>query len=395
MNSIKAIVKFLIDRVIFGISKYLFPVKNIILFESFSDYCDNSKTVFLELINQNKNEDYQIYWFVENPEVFKAKKIKNVKFIKINYTGWKKIWEELRNFYLISSSKYFFYTHRNFARTRPKNNQQIINLTHGTSLKDTKGIHPSIRYNSITTVTSQLTKKLRVKSYDGGMDQMEITGLPRNDFLFEGLNDEEKTYFNLDHYESFLFWMPTFRRQKGKNRNDTGTTAQSDIPLITEDDEWEKINTMLTNKNSLLMIKPHPAQKMEYIEKVDLSNIKLITNEELNREKVDLYKLLGESDALISDYSSIFIDYLLLDKPIAFTIDDFNAYKDNLGFSVSNPLDYMAGHKMTSAEDLIEFIEDVTNKRDKYSDERNHIKDKFHFYKDDKSTDRVLDSTKI
>lgn len=394
-KSIKDKLKKVLDKGFLTPLKYVIPVKKVVLFESFSDFCDSSKTVYEEMFNDPFFDDYKFVWFVDNPDKFEGDKHRRTSFIKINFSGLRKIYEEIRNFYLMSSSKYFFYTHRSFARTAPKYNQKFINLTHGTSLKDTKGIHPPFHLNSITTVTSEFTKELRVKSYGGGREQMVITGLPRNDYLFAGLNNSSKNKLNLDCYYKLIFWMPTFRRQKGKERNDTGTSKTSDIPLLDDSNDWKDLNALLDQKNMLMIVKPHPAQRLEFIKEVNLSHIQFIKNEQLEEYQIDLYKLLGESDALISDYSSIFIDYLLLDKPIGFTVDDMAAYQENLGFSVSDPLVYMPGEKLATKEELKSFISSLSEEQDDYYKERKKIINKFHYYKEPGFTQRVINITKM
>lgn len=395
MKKWKSNTKIILDKFFLTPLKYLIPVRKVILFESFSDFSDSSRTLFLNMLQNEKFQDYTFIWFVDDPAKYKKMYTNRVFFYKIHASGFVKLMEELRNFYLLSSSQLFYYTHRSFARTKPKYNQQFINLTHGTSLKDTRGIHPPFKFNSETAVTSEFTKNLRVISYGGGESQMKITGLPRNDELFEGITSKQRKELKLDDFDKTLLWMPTFRRQKGKNRNDTGTTSVSDIPLINSKKDWISLNSRLSESNTLLIIKPHPAQKMEYIEKVSLSHVKLMTNDDLASKEILLYNLMGEVDGLISDYSSVFIDFLILNKPIAFTVDDMEAYSENLGFSVDNPLDFMPGNKIDNINDFYEFIDDMHNNIDLWKEKREYIRNLFHEYQDNKSTERVINLTKM
>lgn len=45
--------------------------------------------------------------------------------------------------------------------------------------------------------------------------------------------------------------------------------------------------------------------------------------------QMDLYEILPHTDLLITDYSSVYFDYLLLDKPIVFTPTDLGEYSKN------------------------------------------------------------------
>ena len=57
------------------------------------------------------------------------------------------------------------------------------------------------------------------------------------------------------------------------------------------------------------------------------SNIHLLTEEIISEQYDTLYTFLGTTSALITDYSSVFLDYYLLNRPVAFTINDYEEYK--------------------------------------------------------------------
>ena len=54
-----------------------------------------------------------------------------------------------------------------------------------------------------------------------------------------------------------------------------------------------------------------------------------------------MYVLLRNADALITDYSSAYFDYMLLNRPIAFTVEDIEEYRKKRGFVFDNPFEYM------------------------------------------------------
>ena len=72
----------------------------------------------------------------------------------------------------------------------------------------------------------------------------------------------------------------------------------------------------------------------------------------LEKEKLQLYELIGISDALISDYSSVAVDYLLLDRPLGYVLADYEIYREKRGFVFEDPLEYMPGEKIYNACDL-------------------------------------------
>ena len=74
-----------------------------------------------------------------------------------------------------------------------------------------------------------------------------------------------------------------------------------------------------------------------------LTCVQFIQESDLEMAGIQLYELLGQTDALMTDYSSVAVDYMLCDKPIAFLLEDYEAYRKNRGFVFEDPLQYMPG----------------------------------------------------
>mgnify|MGYP000849114584 FL=1 len=122
------------------------------------------------------------------------------------------------------------------------------------------------------------------------------------------------------------------------------------------------------------------------------NNIKVINNEFFEKNGVMLYELLGMADKLITDYSSVYIDYLILDKPIGFFIPDLKKYSNDRGFYENNLNESLPGPILEQDNDLIDFI---INNEDNYSQKRKIINDKYNKYKDNKNSKRILNYFKL
>ena len=83
---------------------------------------------------------------------------------------------------------------------------------------------------------------------------------------------------------------------------------------------------------------------------------------------------MNRTDALITDYSSVAIDYLLLDKPIGFTLDDFEEYRKTRGFIFEDPKKYMPGHHIYSFSDLCDFLSSVSDGYDPFWEQRASVR---------------------
>ena len=119
--------------------------------------------------------------------------------------------------------------------------------------------------------------------------------------------------------------------------------------------------------------------------------VTIMTYEDRFREDRTMYHL---SDALISDYSSVAIDYLLLNRPIGFTLDDYDAYTESRGWVFEDPLEYMPGEHIYNVQQFEQFVLDVKNGKDDYENQRKAILAKTHNVTDNYCK-RVLDYFKI
>ena len=348
-------------------------IHNIILFESYTDLSDNSEALFNYLIEHNFNQKYKLIWLVEEPNKFKHINIPNVTFIQLyphNFIPF------CRMFYYLYRAKFGFFSHR-LPKVKPNHGETFVNLWHGSGLKKTTHVDMSHNVDYIHC-SSDFFKKVRVMNYGYKEDMIQCLGNPRNDLLLSG--DRKYILMTLfgKVYMKYIIWMPTFRKKKN------GILEFSDQDNRFTFIEFcnhhlDDLDALLVSNNTLLIIKPHPMENYELITTSNVINIKLLTNMSLADKNIQLYALLGVSDALITDVSSVYIDYLLLDKPIGFVIDNLENYQ--YGYHVDNPTDYMPGNLIKNYPDFKDYIEDVIQERDPYSQARNEINNLFNEHK--------------
>ena len=225
-------------------------------------------------------------------------------------------------------------------------------------------------------------------------NQVLITGQPRNDELFK--DKKVRAKLGLDTYTNCIIWLPTFRKSSRLHVTNTEEVGQElNFPLVNTIKRMQQLNELLKKSNTVLVIKPHPMQDLNQDDLIKYSHIKVIVEDELRKHGILLYHLLGETKALITDYSSVYFDYLLLDKPIAFTIDDLDAYGNNRGFVVDNPLDLMPGEIVKDCEAFEMFINKVAEGNDTYKEVRKRINDKCNTYQGGNACANLLKQCKI
>ena len=199
--------------------------------------------------------------------------------------------------------------------------------------------------------------------------------------------EEIFSYLNIKNGNKKLVFMPTYRTALG--RVESSIDRKLNV-LGIDNVDIEEVNEFLQENNINIIIKLHPAEESLYIDSIkNLSNINLITKSYLDENNIDIYEILRYSDGLITDYSSVYFDYLLLDKPIIFFNNDISEYEENRGFLLE-PVDYwMPGEKVKSYDEFKKGIEDIAKNNDKYVEARRDIRNIVHRHKDGNSCNRV------
>ena len=109
-------------------------------------------------------------------------------------------------------------------------------------------------------------------------------------------------------------------------------------------------------------------------------------------KKLQLYQIVGKTDALLTDYSSICIDYLLLNRPIGFILDDIKEYEKNRGkFLFEDVKRVLAGKHIYNIEHLYSFLKEVSNNIDSTKNLRDGIIDSMITYQDNNSCKRICE----
>jgi len=187
--------------------------------------------------------------------------------------------------------------------------------------------------------------------------------------------------------EKLVMWAPTFRQSEYLGYNDS---KQENLLPLFKQCEWQELNAYLKKCNVRMIVKLHPMQDLRGLTSLKLSNFEIYGAEAFAKEKGDIFEVMAQSDALISDYSGVFLDYLVLNRPICYVLDDYEDYKNTRGFVFENPLEYMPGQKAYVKEDLFTFIDDVANGVDPYFEERKNVNVRVNKYSDGKNCERVI-----
>lgn len=244
----------------------------------------------------------------------------------------------------------------------------IINLWHGVPLKKIALLDPNLKkaariyfkkifsenYTCILTTSHELIP-LMARSFAVSEDKIKVWGQPRNDGLFQKNDCREilgQLFPDLPEYTKTVLYAPTFR--------DYGQVQL--FPF--KDFDQKQLEAFLDEKNMLLFIRTHVAEQgsaAPYLGK----RIRFLGNEQAE----DVTGILNIFDCLITDYSSIYIDYFLTDKPMIFLPYDRQQYLDGRGMN----FDYDDVTPGPKPETFNDFLDALSPKEDFWKSERTRV----------------------
>lgn len=302
----------------------IFPVKkNRILFYSFSgkDYSDSPKYIS-EYIDE-KGDNYQIVWAVNEPEKFSYLRNKGYKIIKYN---------SITHLYYGLTAQYIVTNTGPYKALLYRKDQKIINTWHGGGAYKKTGIDNPYKdkykklYNekfgqagvTLFLSSSKAFTEYVIRGAFGYKGRIAEVGLPRNDILLENIKHMEitrkvKDNLGIEQCAKFVLYAPTWRNYE------IGSYEKIDVELVINackqkfGGEWILVYRGHNLSNGI-------NNKSDYKKSVNATAYP------------DMQELMIASDILISDYSSCIWDYSLMSKPCFLFTPDLKKYDQTFAF---------------------------------------------------------------
>lgn len=243
----------------------------------------------------------------------------------------------------------------------------VVNLWHGIPLKKIALLEEhassfqklyfrrifSKKYSYVLTTSTHLVSVM-AKSLGVEEKIVKVWGQPRNDVIMKGRQKEELfDFLNIQGQDTKLvLYAPTYR--------DHGTT----ILFPFEDYQKQELEEFLQEKKIHICIRMHLEETIEK-EKYLSKNLHFVNEDVID----DIAQWMGCFDLLITDYSSIYLDYLLLDKPMIFLPYDKEEYLKDRGMNYSYD-EVTPGAKPETQKQLLINIEDSLFGEDRYRTQR-------------------------
>lgn len=221
------------------------------------------------------------------------------------------------------------------------------------------------RYDLIISSSPVVTERLS-SAFGVKKERIPSTGYPRNDIILRNppvsvqFIEELKIKWGVTR---FILFAPTFR-----NDIDGGN--------LFRDLDLKGLDQMLVGHNAAFLIKLHYVQREQILlsnDEINQYHIHLVSDEGSS----DINLLLPHIDILITDYSSVFYDFLLLDRPVIFTPFDIDQYTSIDREFYEDYDSATPGPKCRDWEDVVMELDNIFNGNDIYKQSR---KEKLHIY---------------
>lgn len=275
----------------------------------------------------------------------------------------------------------------------PTGGANVVQLWHGVPLKRIAADAPSFeefavrerlrllytyrQFDALTLTASGLGDSFR--SAFRIEPDLPVTGYPRNDALFheipdEGVGQDERAREIREDTdaERLVVYLPTYRE------DDTNPADHVD---------FGRLDRFLAERDAAMLVKFHPFSDPGFDpERFECLHVLPVG--------FDVYPLLRETDALVTDYSSVYFDYLLLDRPVVFYAYDRERYGESPGFYFEYE-EVTPGPVAETFDELLAAIELALESPDADADERERVRRLAFDHPDDRATERVREYVRV
>lgn len=282
---------------------------------------------------------------------------------------------------------------------------KVVQLWHGKGMKKTahespyslpaasRFISPNLFRNyEYVTATSEYSAGMMSTVFRIPMEKVLITGLPRHDAMFtkirgaeiDGVPSLEKKVKSLkkNGVHKIVFYAPTFRPNATNPLFENLKKGTDKFQL-----DLKMLNDLFEKNNTHLFISLHPKFSLLDYGARGFKNITFL------RPGFDIYPTLPLFDMLITDYSSLFSDFLLLDRPMLFLVYDLEKYKVEMG--LFEDFDKMTpGPKVFTNEQLALEMEKILKGIDAHREHRLEVRSIFYKKIDGNSAQRTAEAIK-
>lgn len=310
---------------------HLIPVDNrMILFLAFHgrSYNDNPRALYEAMRQDPRFSEYRFVWVLRNPGLETIPGAETVRYLSLGY------------FVAVARAKVWIFNCKMPMYLYKKKSQIYLQTWHGTPLKrlghDIEPV-PGQRFYRSGLTYEQMCRTYDVDSerYDAmispnafctgvfphafGIKKEKLieTGYPRNDFLSTYTQEDVQRIradLKIPEGKKVILYAPTWR-------DDSFQTSGYTFRLQADFRKWKE----RLPEDTVVLFKPHYLIVNQQQDDPELQDFLISVPAD-----TDIRDLYVVSDALVTDYSSVFFDYGILKRPVYFYMYDLEAYAGDL-----------------------------------------------------------------
>jgi hypothetical protein len=255
-------------------------------------------------------------------------------------------------------SEIVFTSHGAYGMPGTSHRRPVVDLWHGDYAKSGGPLYPGRNLRSApSTVTISASKLLAPhKLAMAGMPPSRLIWVanPRVRQLRSPASDEELAKLGIEPGRPFVLWLPTWRRGRDSVAWALNTRdLQADESLAAR--FAREVGTVLESAGIAVVVKPHPLDA----ESRTMPGATVLSQEMIDDAAVPLYRLLGRAAGLVSDYSSVWIDYLAVDKPMGFFMPDRSSYDRGTDASLTEAYECLPGPVIHDKQSVEMFADEL------------------------------------
>lgn len=273
-------------------------------------------------------------------------------------------------------------THLRWYRIFDFTERKYVRLYHGPITKAystnyttsyTRTVMENLSFLDVTpkyrSVGSDVERYFRASSESRHPERFVKWGYPRYNRIRQFIDNENESVLS-DNLKSILdegeyvnvLYAPTHK---------DGTYETTFFPF--PDFDTSELKEWCYDKKLRIFLRPHPGDEAKLNHLVD-NDIIYFAGESVVHSATELMPYM---DGLITDYSSIYIEYLLFDRPIIFLKDNHRLFNQTRGLAFDYDR-YFPGCKPNTFEEFLESLTVIVrNNDDGYSKERKFVRDSF------------------
>jgi CDP-glycerol glycerophosphotransferase (TagB/SpsB family) len=238
-----------------------------------------------------------------------------------------------------------FFTHGCYSSWRPSLRQCVVNIWHGMPIKnigllDGKKRSELPRFH-LTIASDERFQSIIAAAFGVEVERVLLADHPRLDVLRNGSAIRAR----LPPHRRLAMWLPTYR---ASNKGDIRVDGDARASIFEGGTDLARIDALCARHGVLCVVKPHPMAKVQKDALAQYRSLMLVDEQWLRASGSSLYEVLGASDLLITDVSSVYFDYRVLDRRVVVFCPDLHEYAASRGFVA--PIRDLVSHEIIETE---------------------------------------------